>query len=359
MEKECVINPKTGRAVVAKGKIGRQVLKKQVTQPVKAKKAPKPKEPPKPKEATKPKEPNTMYKKPIGPVKPKKVKPKINTLEDLQKELKKIAKEHPELNFMDYTIFEADKFMDKLNKIDNRITYKIIQDIFDQRNIDWVPFIEKLFVGPVKPKKVNTMYDKPIGPVKPKEANTQYKNPWEVRPNKYTKLTYEENMRKDRIDNAIWARRIKNSKEYAEADRKKVMDSFKNLVNEWDMPTIGILFGQISNDAKRTTLQNMRIKIMELTWKKKAIIPSELFAFLDIPIYGVNENLLDLLVDKYGADKKGIDIIDEGMRTIIKYVEPEAILPDEIDYNYYSKRMNAKNRAKMAKMITEKYFKKK
>jgi hypothetical protein len=57
MEKECVINPKTGRAVVAKGKIGRQVLKKQVTQPVKAKTAPKPK----------PKEPNTMYDKPIGP----------------------------------------------------------------------------------------------------------------------------------------------------------------------------------------------------------------------------------------------------------------------------------------------------
>jgi len=63
MEKECVINPKTGRAVVVKGKIGRQVLKNQAAQPVKAKTAPKPK----------PKEPNTMYKKPIGPVKPKKV----------------------------------------------------------------------------------------------------------------------------------------------------------------------------------------------------------------------------------------------------------------------------------------------
>jgi len=68
MEKECVINPKTGRAVVVKGKIGRQVLKNQAAQPVKAKTAPKPK----------PKEPNTMYKKPIGPVKPK----KVNTMYD-------------------------------------------------------------------------------------------------------------------------------------------------------------------------------------------------------------------------------------------------------------------------------------
>jgi len=50
MDKECIINPKTGRAVVVKGKIGRQILKKQgktTAKPV-----------------------NTMYSKPIGPVKP-------------------------------------------------------------------------------------------------------------------------------------------------------------------------------------------------------------------------------------------------------------------------------------------------
>ena len=50
MDKECIINPKTGRAVVVKGKIGRQVLKKQAK--------------------TTAKPVNTMYSKPIGPVRP-------------------------------------------------------------------------------------------------------------------------------------------------------------------------------------------------------------------------------------------------------------------------------------------------
>ena len=47
------------------------------------------------------------------------------------------------------------------------------------------------------------------------------------------------------------------------------------------------------------------------------------------------------------------------MRNIIKHIEPNAILPDKIDYNYYSKHMNEKNKSKMSKMITDKYFKKK
>jgi len=271
------------------------------------------------------------------------VKPKeINTINDLQQQLKKIAKEHPELNFMDYTIFNAEVFMDKLNKIDNRITYKKIIDIFNSVNKDWLQFVENLFVGN-----------------KPKEANTQYKEHSKVGPNKFTLKDHQTKMSADSRKFHRDRRDTQNIKERGDAYKKQVNDGFKNLVNEWDSPNIDILFYQIASDGRRENLQGMIRKIVNLEGKNKAIIPSELFAFLVNPLYKVNENLLDLLVDEYGADKKGIDVIDEGMRNIIKHIEPNAILPDEIDYKYYSKHMNAKNKAKIAKMITDKHFSKK
>jgi len=107
MEKDCVINPSTGRAVMANSRLGKKILKarkKEVKPPtqsppankrptVKSKKPTEPKEPaptnkrpraepkkepkkaePKkaePKKAEPKKEPNQQYSKPIGPVKPK------------------------------------------------------------------------------------------------------------------------------------------------------------------------------------------------------------------------------------------------------------------------------------------------
>jgi hypothetical protein len=242
-------------------------------------------------------------------------------------------------------------------KIDSRLGKQILAS---QKNVKKEPHTpHKKPIGPVKPKEPNQMYKKKIGPVKPKEPNTQYKEHWKVGPNKFTLKNHQEKMAEDSYKLHRNRRDTQNLKERGDAYKKQVNDSFKNLVNEWDTSNIGILFYQIASAGGRENLEAMIRKIVNLEGKKKAIIPSELFAFLVNPLYKVNGNLLDLLVDEYGADKKGIDIIDEGMRNIIKHIEPNAILPDEIDYNYYSKHMNAKNKTKMSKMITDKYFKKK
>jgi len=91
MEKDCVINPATGRAVMATSRLGKKLMKaKQKAEPKKPtepkepaptnkrpraepKKEPKKAEPKKaePKKAEPKKEPNQQYSKPIGPVKPK------------------------------------------------------------------------------------------------------------------------------------------------------------------------------------------------------------------------------------------------------------------------------------------------
>lgn len=242
-------------------------------------------------------------------------------------------------------------------KIDSRLGKQILAS---QKNVKKEP--NKMYkkpIGPVKPVKPKPTIKKTIESVKPKEPNQQYKEPWKVGPNKYTLKDHQDKMGEDLYKFHRNRRDTQNLKERKDAYEKQVNDSFKDLVNEWDTANIGILFYQIANTGRRENLQGMIRKIVNLTSKKKAIIPSELFAFLVNPLYNKNENLLDLLVDEYGADKKGIDIIDEGMRNLIKHIEPEAILPDEIDYSYYSKHMNAKNKSKMSKMITDKYFIKK
>jgi len=76
MEKDCVINPATGRAVMANSRLGKKILKarkkevKPPTQSPPANKRPtvKSKKPTEPKEPKK--EPNQQYSKPIRPVKP-------------------------------------------------------------------------------------------------------------------------------------------------------------------------------------------------------------------------------------------------------------------------------------------------
>ncbi len=377
----CIINPKTNRAVKIDSKLGKQILASQKN----VKKEPHTQYK-KPIGPVKPKEPHTQYKKPIGPIKPKPKPPIKKTIADngnmdivkFENILEDLVKKNPNLLAKSVDIMylfgfdpKPSKFMKKLHNLDNRIpdTFQAVGKIYNNDTMKMERAFERIFLTEAEKNKVrkgwvNPRYQKTKEAkteVKPKEANTQYKEPWKVGPNKFTKKNYEKKMHEDKMKIHRDRRDTQNLKESIEASKKQVNDGFKNLVNEWDTPNIGILFYQIAGDGPRdrTNLQNMIQKIVQLEGKKKAIIPSELFVFLVNPLYKVNENLLDLLVDEYGADKKGIDIIDEGMRNIIKHIEPKAILPNEIDYNYYSKHMNAKNKAKMGKMITDKYFSKK
>jgi hypothetical protein len=130
MDKECIINPKTGRAVVVKGKIGRQVLKKQgktTAKPV-----------------------NTMYSKPIGPVKPTEpttAKPSATRPRPRGRPKK-----------------PTEPTGAKPSATRPGAPKKEVNTMYSKP------------IGPVKPKKeANTMYDKPIGPVKPKTEQSQPK----------------------------------------------------------------------------------------------------------------------------------------------------------------------------------------
>ena len=208
---------------------------------------------------------------------------------------------------------------------------------------------------PVKPKEPNQQYSKPIRPVKPKQPNQQYSKP--IRPVKPVKPESTSATRRKKINEAFNRRERQNLKKFKEAYEKKVTEGFETLVKEWDTQNIGILFYQIANDNKprpNENLKNMIIKITQLRNKKYTIVPSDLFYFLSNPLFKKSgENLLDYLVDEYGADKKGIDIIDQGMRNIIKYIEKDAMLPDQIDYKYYAKYMNAGNKKKLAKYFNK------
>ena len=123
MEKECVINPKTGRAVVVKGKIGRQVLKNQAAQPVKAKTAPKPK----------PKEPNTMYKKPIGP-----------KVEDIPRILKnKDSNKKLDVDYKTITTKNKDGGITMKRVVDNKKS-KIVDNMFWRKKLETKEEINKM-----------------------------------------------------------------------------------------------------------------------------------------------------------------------------------------------------------------------
>ena len=115
-------------------------------------------------------------------------------------------------------------------------------------------------------------------------------------------------------------------------------DLLKNLVEEWDTASIGLLFYQTSHIERK--LQSFITKV-ENIYKKgnHAIIPSDLFSFYP--------ELLNKLVEYYGATKKGIEDIDEGMRNVILYINEEAKLPKVIDYKYYAKYMNTLNKKKL------------
>lgn len=118
----------------------------------------------------------------------------------------------------------------------------------------------------------------------------------------------------------------------------------KELVDEWDTSSVGILFFQLSQ--KIESFKNIIKKTEDLSKKNKVVVPSDLFSF--------NPNLLNDLVDQYGATKKGIDIIDEGMRNIVKYINEDAKFPSEIDYKYFTKYMNGINKNKFSFLTTDK-----
>ena len=115
-------------------------------------------------------------------------------------------------------------------------------------------------------------------------------------------------------------------------------DLLKNLVEKWDTASIGILFHQTSQIERK--LQSFITKIEDIYKKgNHYIIPSDLFSFYP--------ELLNKLVEYYGATKKGIEDIDEGMRNVILYINKEAKLPKEIDYIHYMKYMNTHNKKKL------------
>jgi hypothetical protein len=110
------------------------------------------------------------------------------------------------------------------------------------------------------------------------------------------------------------------------------------LVENWTDDYIGIMFYQ----QQREKTKNIIKKIETLTEKGSAVVPSDLFQ-LDL-------ELKNKLFEKYVKPnnvKAGIDKIDEGMRDIIKYIDEDARLPNNIDYQYYSKGLNTQNKKKL------------
>ena len=251
----CVVNPKTGRAVKASGKIGKMILAEKKDKPA-AKSADKPKV-------------NTMYKD-AKAVRPNRTdfekKPKINTM---YKDAKKVRP-----NRADYE-----------NK-------------------------------PVKPAKEKT-------PEKPAKEKTPEKPVKEKTPEKPAKEKTPEKI-----------------------EKKNISKSLEALVDEWNTETIAILFSQMGQENEK--VKNMITKINNIkkqNAKGKSVftMPSDLFAFYP--------ELLNELVEHYGATKKAIDIIDERLRQIILYFNNEANIVNYRDYKYYTKYMNAANKRKFKNVL--------
>jgi|Laugrespbdmm15sd_2_1035082.scaffolds.fasta_scaffold01193_7 16S rRNA G966 N2-methylase RsmD len=133
---ECITNPLTGRAVKKNSTIGRKILKGLIT-------APKPKA-------------YTMYKKPIGPVKPP-PKPKPTPLI--------IPKKYDLSGFKTPEKYEDSPPMQRTKSVPKNLG-KTKKDKKESSPKAYTMY--KKPIGPVKPPpKAYTMYKKPIGPVKP------------------------------------------------------------------------------------------------------------------------------------------------------------------------------------------------
>ena len=185
----------------------------------------------------------------------------------------------------------------------------------------------------VEPKKVEPKKVEPKK-VEPKKAEPKKVEPKKVEPKKVVPKKVEP---KKVEPKKVEPKKVEPIKPEPMKEEPKT-DLLKNLVEEWDTASIGILFYQTSHIERK--LQSFITKI-ENIYKKgnHAIIPSDLFSFYP--------ELLNKLVEYYGATKKGIEDIDEGMRSVILYINEEANLPKGIDYKYYMKYMNTNNKKKL------------
>jgi len=149
----CVINPKTNRAVKADSKLGKQILASQ-------------------KKNVK-KESNQMYKKPIGPVKPKELNqmykkpiyPKKSLKPDYTKEgyfedkidlynfLKSLVNLKPEVkNLYKKHKLDISTFIKKIHEMDKRIPPTSL--LLEKLDYEWIDEFFKIF-GPPPRKKQN------------------------------------------------------------------------------------------------------------------------------------------------------------------------------------------------------------
>ena len=141
-------------------------------------------------------------------------------------------------------------------------------------------------------KEPNTMYKKPIGPVKPKPE-------------------------------------------------PKIENDIDDLVNEIDSYNFLVLMYQKS--IKNKKIDAMIKKIEYLVKKNYTVVPSDLFSFYP--------EFLNALIDKYGASVKTLNMINDNMIDFIKYINDEALIPNEFEVNemkYFTKYMNSRNKNKFS-----------
>jgi len=259
---ECVMNPRTGRAVKKDSAIGRKILKGLITAP-----------------APKPAKAYTMYKKPIGPVKPAPKpapKPKPAPITIPKKKIYDFG------NFKTPTrepdspkerIFLSPQSLGKNEKIKSKKKGVIKSPVAKKETKAYTMY--KKPIGPVKPPpKAYTMYKKPIGPVKLTPQGIQ------TRKDEYSYF-------KNGI--AMFNRRAKEA-------RKNKLEKYLNVINE---------YLELYYKDNKITTQN-----------EKDIIMAKIFKNIDFSIYE-NESF------KYDAD--GTLIRDD------YYIEMENKIRDFID----------------------------
>ena len=259
---ECVMNPRTGRAVKKDSAIGRKILKGLITAP-----------------APKPAKAYTMYKKPIGPVKPApkpapKPKPAPITIPKKKKyDFGNFKTPTREPDSPKERIFLSPQSLGKSEKIKSKKKGVIKSPVAKKETKAYTMY--KKPIGPVKPPpKAYTMYKKPIGPVKLTPQGIQ------TRKDEYSYF-------KNGI--AMFNRRAKEA-------RKNKLEKYLNVINE---------YLELYYKDNKITTQN-----------EKDIIMAKIFKNIDFSIYE-NENF------KYDAD--GTLIQDD------YYIEMENKIRDFID----------------------------
>jgi len=258
---ECVMNPRTGRAVKKDSAIGRKILKGLITAP-----------------APKPAKAYTMYKKPIGPVKPApkpapKPKPAPITIPKKKYDFGNFKTPTKEPDSPKERIFLSPQSLGKSEKIKSKKKGVIKSPVAKKETKAYTMY--KKPIGPVKPPpKAYTMYKKPIGPVKLTPQGIQ------TRKDEYSYF-------KNGI--AMFNRRAKEA-------RKNKLEKYLNVINE---------YLELYYKDNKITTQN-----------EKDIIMAKIFKNIDFSIYE-NENF------KYDAD--GTLIQDD------YYIEMENKIRDFID----------------------------